>query len=240
MELVEQRRVGRQMRLDHAACLLVSRVAREHAVTLQRAACIRVGHEDGSPRGIEQDGIHRLGPEPRNSEHLPAQGRERHPAHAAHASAETRQQPPAEGLQPSCFDPIGSRRADDRGESGLAHGGDAIGTEEPPRAQRGHRASGVRPRRVLGEHGADRDLVRRPSRPPVLRPKAPLERHVQPQQLRLHRIRRRPRNSTPFFQCRGERPRDLSEGATPPRAPRPGTPHRSPILAMRSRSRTAA
>ena len=78
----------------------------------------------------------------------------------------------------------------------------AAGTEQAPRAQRRHRAGGVRPGSVLGEHGSDRHLVRCPAGPPALGAEAAFESPVQPKEPRLGRIRRWTGETAPSLQRR--------------------------------------
>jgi hypothetical protein len=197
VELVEQGGVRGQMCLDAPTRLLVADVVGQKAVTREHPSHVRVGDEQGATCGVEQDGIHRLGAESGDRQHLPAKRKQRRAAHAVETSAEALEQPSGEGLQPSSFEPIGSGGADRFGQLTLPQRHDAIGTEQTARAQRGHPPGRVRPRRVLDQHGAHRHLVRRASRPPMLRPEAPLQSHVEPQQACLRRIRRWPRDLPP-------------------------------------------
>lgn len=93
------------MRLHEAAHLLVAGVGGHEAMTGEDPSRVRVGHEDRTARGVEQDRVHRLGAEPVDRQHLAAQGQQRSAAHAGEAPAEALEQPAGEGGQPPGLDP---------------------------------------------------------------------------------------------------------------------------------------
>jgi hypothetical protein len=185
------------MSLEERACVLVSRAVGEKAVDREQAARVRVGDEHRTARRVQQDRVHGLGAEPDDRQHLPAQGDEGRAAHAAEAAAEPLDQPAREGLESPRLQPIRPRRANHLRQLLFGERGQALGTQKPASPQRGHRASGARPRGVLGQDGAHRDLVRSARRPPALRPEAARERDVEPQQPRFRGIYRRPRDLAP-------------------------------------------
>jgi hypothetical protein len=191
------------MSLDERAGVLVAGSFGEESVDGQQAARVRVGDEHRAARRVQQDRVHGLGTEPDDRQHLPAQGEERRAAHAFEAAAEALEEPPRERLQSARLEPIGPRGPDHLGQLAFGERGETLGTQQPARAQRGDRAGGARPRGVLGEDGADRDFKWSTGRPPALRPEAPRERHVEPQEPRLRGIRRRPRYLAPPEDCWG-------------------------------------
>src|SRR5262249_4069401 len=154
-------------------------VAREHTPR------VGVGHEDRTVRAVEEDRVHRLGPETRYAEELAAKLRERRAPQAGEAPIESSEEPACEVAQPSRLQAEGPCAANDARELRFPDG------EEPPRLEQAFRSeggdgpAGVRPRRVLSEHGADRDLVPAPARPPALRTERAEERHVHAQEPRF-------------------------------------------------------
>lgn len=198
VEFAEQGGIGGQMGLDEATRLLVAGGVGYEAVTSEKRPRGRVGDKDRAAGGEEQDRVHRFRAEPGNRQHLPPECRQRRPAHAVEAAAEALDQPSGEDLEPPGLDPRRSGNADDRGQLGVGERGEAVRAEQTARPQGRLRVRGIRPRRVPGEHGPHRHLVRRPNQhggPDTAEP--PLQRHVEPQQPRLRRIRRRPRNLSP-------------------------------------------
>jgi len=221
-EFVEERGIRGQMRLDEATRLLVAGLEGYEALTREDLPHMRVGDEDRTAGGVKQDRVHRFGAETGDRQHLPPQCRQRRAAHAVEAPPEAIEEPSREGPKLPGLDPRRAADADDRGQLGFGERGEAIRAEQAARAQRRHRARGVRPRRAPGEHGPHRRLVRRPNqhggpdmapkpptlgaprqsrsaqrRPPRPRPEPPLQRHVEAQQPRLRGIGRRPRNLSP-------------------------------------------
>jgi hypothetical protein len=219
MVLVEQGRIGRQMRLEERASLLVSGGARNEAMTREHAARVRVRDEDGAIGRVEQDRVHRLGPEPTHLEQLTAELDEGRPPHTLESSAEAGDEPSGEGLESPRLHVVGPGRPDDRGELGLRRGVDAAGRQPGLRSERTHGPGGVRPGGMLREDGADGDLERRPARPPALRTEPALEGEIEPEQPRLDRIAGWPGDLPP--------PRESEEGVTPVR---PGAPLAPPDI----------
>jgi hypothetical protein len=197
VKLVEERRVRRQMGLEQPAGLFVPHAARQHAVTRQHAADVRVRHEHGAPGGVEQDRVHGLGSEPGHHQQLATQRYQRRQTQPGEPSTEPPQEPSCERVKPPRLHAMEASGPDHFRERAVADTGEAMRTEQPPPTQRRHGARRGRPGRMLGQHRADGDLIGRAPRPPVLRPEAPLERDIGPQQLRLDRIRRRSRNPSP-------------------------------------------
>ena len=185
------------MSLEERPRVLVAGAVGQKAVTREQPSRVRVGHEHGAARRVQEDRVHGLGAEPDNREHLPPEGNEWRAAQGGEAPAEPLEEPAGEPLKSPRLEPIRPGGADHLGQLGLGERGKALGTEQTARAQRGHRAGGVRPRGVLGQDGSDRHLVGRPGRPPVLRPEPVPERDVEAQQPCLRGIRRRPRNLPP-------------------------------------------
>jgi hypothetical protein len=185
------------MRLDEPSRVLVSGASRDELVAREHAPGVGVRHEDRAAGRVKQDRVHGLGAEAGDRQHLAAERQERGAAHAVEAPGEAAEQPAGERLEPARLQAIGAGGADDLAQLALADGGDAVATQQAARAQGGHGAGRLARVRVLGEHGAHRDLVRGAGGPPALRPEAPLERRVEPQQPRLRRIGRRARNLTP-------------------------------------------
>jgi hypothetical protein len=185
------------MSLEERSRLLVAGPVGEKAVDREQAARVRVGDEYRTARRVQQDRVHGLGAEPDDRQHLPAQDEERRAAHAAEAAAEPLEQPARERLEPSRLESIGAGGPDQLGQRAFGERGEALGTEQPARAQRRHRAGGARPRGVLSQDGSHGDLVRSARRPPTLRPEPASQRDVEPQEPRLRRIHRRPRDLAP-------------------------------------------
>ena len=204
MQLVEERGIRRQMRLQECARRLVPGARRDQPVARQHASRIGVGHEDGTARRIQQDRVDGLGTEARHGAELGAQGREGRPTDPVEPPAEPREEPACEVTETARLQPVGARAADDAGKRGLRHGEEPARIEEPARAQRRDGTRRVRPRRVLREHGPGGDLVRAAARPPALRAEAAQEASVQAQQSRLDRITRWAGNPAPTRRASGD------------------------------------
>jgi hypothetical protein len=185
------------MSLEERSRLLVAGPVGEKAVDREQAARVRVGDEYRTARSVQQDRVDGLGAEPDDRQHLPAQGEERRAAHAAEAAAEPLEQPARERLEPPRLESIGAGGPDQLGQLAFGERVNALGTQQPARAQRRHRAGGARPRGVLSQDGPHRNLVRSARRPPALRPEPARERDVEPQEPRPRGIHRRPRDFSP-------------------------------------------
>src|SRR5207247_2140944 len=167
VQLVEERRIGRQVRLHELARGLVVRGPRQQPVTRQDAARVGIRDEDGATGGVEQDRVDRFRPEPGHGQQLAAHGAERRATHPLEASAEAREQPRREAAQAPGLEPVRSRRSDRFRDHALRSGGERARGQQSPRAQGGHGAGGLAPRGVLREDGARRDLERAAPRPPA-------------------------------------------------------------------------
>jgi hypothetical protein len=211
--LVEQDRIARQMRLEELPCLLVAGPTGNQAVAREHPADVGVSHEDRTTGRVEQDRVHRLGPEPTHLEQRPAELDERGDPHAPESSPETGEEPSREGLEPLRLHPIGPGGADDRGELGPGRSGKAAGRQQGVRSESGHGPGGIRPCGVLREHGAHGDLERRPSRPPALGTEPALQREVEPEEPGLDQIGWWPWDSVP--------PRAAGPGSRAARPPGP-------------------
>jgi hypothetical protein len=185
------------MSLEKVARVLVAGAVGQQSVAREQPARVGVGHEHRPARRVQQDGVDGFGTESSDPEHLAPERGERRAAHALEATAETLQQPAGEGLEPARHEPVRAGGADDLGQLGLFERGQALGIEQPACAQGRHRVSGVDPGGVLGQDRSHGDLEGRAGRPPALRSVATGQRHVEPQQPRLRRIRRRPRDLSP-------------------------------------------
>ena len=194
MELVEERGVGRQVRLDEGARVLVSGRRRQQALATEDTPRIRIGHEDGPMRGIEQNGVDRLRAKPRHRQELPPQRPEGRSPEAVEAAAEPDEQPFRERTQPTGLQTVRAGGANHVGQLGLRDGHEPLGREQSPLAKRRHRARGARPGGVLGEDRTDCNLEGGAARPPVLRAVSSEQVTIEPQQPGLHRIMRRPGN----------------------------------------------
>ena len=191
VQLGKQGGIGRQMSLHERARLLVAGLCGHEPMASEDAPRVGVGDEDGTVGGVEQDGVGGLGTEPGNGEELASQGAEgRHPQ-AGETSSEALDEPPREGLEPTRLQPVRARGPDHLGEGWLGEGGHAVGSQQAALPEGCDGAGGVRPRGVLGEDGAGRDLVRSTPGPPALGPKAREERDVKTEQPRLDGIGRR-------------------------------------------------
>jgi hypothetical protein len=186
-----ERGIRRQVRLDERPRLLVRRRAGQEAVTREQASRVRVGHEDRTMGGVDEDRVRRLPAQPRDGQQLASQGAQRRAPQAGEASPEACHEPSCEGLQPRRLEPVRPRRADDVGDCALVHGRHPIGPQQPMPPECFDGPRGVRPRGVLGEDRPDRDLVRRAARPPVLGTEAGQEIDVKPQQAGLDGVQRR-------------------------------------------------
>jgi hypothetical protein len=197
VKLVEERGIRRQVSLEERARVLVAGAVGKQPVDGQHAARVGVGDERGAASGVQQDRVRGLGPEADDPQHLAAEGGQWCPAHAVEAPAEPIEQPARERLESPRLEPIRPGRADDLGQLVFGKRGQALGAEETARAQGADRAGSVHPPGVLGQDRADRHLVRRPRRPPALRPESARERDVETQQPRLDGVRRGPGNLSP-------------------------------------------
>lgn len=191
VKLVEERGIGRQVALHEGPDRLVAGIAGKQAVAGQDPPGIRVGNEHWPAGRVEEDRVDRLGPEARHGEQLAAQRPQGRPPEARPATPEAAEEPAGEALQPAGLEPVGPRGTNNGSQRRFVQRGDPLGLQQPAVAQRGHRARGVRPRRVLREHGPHRDLVRCPARPPALVAEAPEQRGVQAQEPGLDGIARR-------------------------------------------------
>jgi len=87
MELVEERRVAGQMRLEIASERFVADVGGHHPMARKHAARVGVGDENRPVEGIEQDGVGRFGPDAAHPEKLGSQGFKMRPAQPLQAAA---------------------------------------------------------------------------------------------------------------------------------------------------------
>ena len=185
VELVEEIGIGRQVGLEPAASVFVSRARPDQPMPRQDAPRVRVGDEHRPARRVEQDRVGRLGPDTRDREQLGAQRLERHRPHPAEASVHAPENPTRQRPQASGLDARRSGRSNQPRQAAEIHGGQAAGRQQPARAERGNGAGGIDPRGVLGQDRADSDLVRRAAGPPALGPELSPKRRVEPQQPRL-------------------------------------------------------
>jgi hypothetical protein len=63
VEFVEERRIGRQMRVQKRLGLMVVRGSRDQPMPCQDASGVSIGHEEGTAHGIEEDGVNRFRPQ---------------------------------------------------------------------------------------------------------------------------------------------------------------------------------
>jgi hypothetical protein len=197
VELVEERGIGGQVRLEEGAGVLVPAAAGKQAMALEHPARVGVGHEDRPAGRVEQDRVGRLRPQAAETEQLAPQRRQRRPAERAEVAAAACEQPGGELEQPVGLEPVGAGGPDQPRQGGGRAGGQAPGRQQAARAQRGDRPCRSRPGGVLREDRADGDLERRAGRPPVLRAVMGEQAPVEPEQARLDRIAWRPGNPAP-------------------------------------------
>ena len=197
VKFVEQHGIGWQACLEEGARLVVARPSPEQAVAHEHTARVGVRHEDRARSRVQQDRVGRLGPDPRYGEELTAERGQWEAPQRSKGAAEAVEQPPGQGSQAPRLDTRRAGRADGSSNFRLAARGEASRPEEALGAKRGDGTGSVSPDGVLGEHGAHRDLVGGPAGPPALRPEAPLERRVEPQEPRPEPVARRSGGSAP-------------------------------------------
>jgi len=171
--LVEERRVVGEVRHEQGLEGRGVGGGRDDPVTREHPAGVGVDDEDRSARGVEQDGVGGLGPDPGDAQELGPESPHRLAEHPTQVAAVTGGQVIHEGAEaprPGRSEPPGGQAA--HGAWRQASRGTQAGD---------HRLDG-RPRRVLGEEGARHHLERRPRRPPPLRPIAMMERLVEPEE----------------------------------------------------------
>jgi hypothetical protein len=191
VELVEEDRIGGQVRLQERPGLLVAGAGRQQSMTGQDTARVGVGHEHRAPRRVEQDRVGGLRSQPGHAQQLASQRGQRRPSHRPDLAAVTGQQPAGEVQQATRLQAVRPRRAHQRGQRGGLGGGEPTRREQAARAQRGDRAGRPGPGGVLRQDRADRDLERRAGRPPALGPVPAQQRPVEAQQAGLDAIARR-------------------------------------------------
>jgi hypothetical protein len=202
VQLVEQRGVGGQVRLEERPGPLVVRAGRQQPVADQHPTGVGVGREDGTAGRVQEDRVGGLGSQTRHPQQLAPQRSQRRPAHRAELAREARQEPAGEGLQAVGLEPVRPGGAHERGQRGEARGGKPSRPQQAPRAQRPHGAGRARPGGVLGEDRPHGDLERGAGRPPALRAVMPQQRPVQAQQASLERIARWTGDASPRSQHR--------------------------------------
>jgi len=202
VELVEESRIGRQMRFEERPRLLVAGAGPQQPVARQHAARVGVGDEHGTPGGVQQDRVHGLRSQAAYPEQLPAQRTQRRAAHAPEVAAEADQQPPREVEQGPRLEPVGPGGTDQAGQRGVIARGQATRGHQATGAQGADGASGAGPGGVLRQDRPDGHLERRAGRPPALRPVPRQQPPVQPQQAGFDPIARRPGNRAPRGQHR--------------------------------------
>ena len=188
VELVEERRIGRQACLEKRARVLVADAGGNEAMTNEHATGVGVGHEHWPTGGVEKNRVSRLGPQSRDGEQLTAQRAERSPAQPAKVATRARQEPAGEVGQPSGFEPPCAGRADQGAQRRDIGGRQADRLQQAGAAQPGDGPSGAGPRRVLHQDRPDGDLEGRARRPPTLRAMVGEQRAVQAQQACLDAI----------------------------------------------------
>src|SRR5262245_44253660 len=110
--LVEESRIGGQVRLDEGAGGLVIRFRRDQPVATEDAPRGLVGDEDRTPRGVKQDGVDRLRPDPVQLQKIPPEGGQRRAPHLVEAPAKPLEEPAGEDPQTASLLSIRSRRPD--------------------------------------------------------------------------------------------------------------------------------
>jgi hypothetical protein len=200
VELVEQRRIRGQVRLEERSRLLVAGAGRQQAVAREHAPGVGVRDEDGATGGVQQDRVDRFRPQAGHAEQLTAQRPERRPPHAPEVAAEADKEPAREVEQPAGLQPVGPGRANELGHRRVIARGEPTRRQHAARAQRVHGASCAGPGRVLREDRADGDLEGRSRRPPALRSVPGQQPAVETQEARLDPVARRSGNRTPRAQ----------------------------------------
>jgi len=149
---------------------------------------VGIGDEHGPAGRVEQDCVGRLGPETGDLEQAGAERTERHRPHPPQSSVQPIEDPAGQRLEPASLHAVSPGRANDPGEAGHAEGRQPFGRQASAGTERRDRPGCVDPGRVLGEDGANGDLVRRAAGPPALRAVAPAERLVEAQKAGLEAI----------------------------------------------------
>src|SRR5439155_24360033 len=137
VKLVEERGIGRQVRLQPGAGFLVRRVRGNRAVAGQDAPGVRVRDEDGPADGVKQDRVGRFGTEPGDRQQARAQHRKVRLAHPVELPAVPIEQPASQRQKTPGLQPVGAGRPDHARELLLWQGGDALERQESPGAEGG-------------------------------------------------------------------------------------------------------
>ncbi len=161
--LVEERRIGGQVRLDEGADRLVAAVAADQPMPGQHAPRILVDDEHRTPGGVEQDGVGRLRPDAGHPQQILPKGAEGRAPHLLEAPVEALEQPAGEGAQPAGLQAIRSRRPHGAAPTSASVAAASRAGLRRPRARSSRNgARRAAPRGELDQDGAGGDLVRRP------------------------------------------------------------------------------
>ncbi len=132
VELVEERRVAGQVRLDMAPERFVADLGRHDSVAGEHAARVGVGDEDGPPQGIEQDGVGRLWSDASHREKLRSESLERRSAQPLDAAAGPLQEEVCERVKAARLEAPRPRGADEPSQPRERQPAEPPG-REPPR-----------------------------------------------------------------------------------------------------------
>ncbi len=197
LELVEQRRIGRQVRFEEAPRRFVPGGRSQHTLTRERAAYDGIGDEDRAMRGMEQNRNRRLCAETGNGEQRGPQRREWRPAETIEATAVLGDEPPRERLEAPGRRAIHAGGPEHPAEPKLADTVEGASRQEPLATECGDGAHRVRRHRLRAEHDADGDLEGRAAGPRSLGTEPVGQRSIDAQEARLDGIARRPGNPAP-------------------------------------------
>lgn len=175
MILVVQARINRQHVHEEPLDFPVGRPAFQNPVPLENTPGVGIDHEDGFPTGIEQDAVGGLFPDSRNRQQPPARFAKIPGEHPGQVSPEISAQYRKKGFKPPGLDPVAPRRpnhllqvfVDDTVQNGRLKG--PLSLDAPDGLLH------IRPIRVLRQDCPYGHFEGRIPRPPVKRPKAPVQ-----------------------------------------------------------------
>jgi hypothetical protein len=200
--LVEEDRIGGQMRLDEGPGFVVAGPSTDEAVAREHPPRVRVGHEHRTAGRVEKNRVSGLRTEAGHAQQLAPQGGKRLAFEATEPPPEAAEQPAREGFDVTSLHAIRPGRSNQASKLDFRHGRQTGRSQESPAAKLGDGARGTDPRRVLREDRAHGNLERCPGRPPALGTELLGQTPVEPKQPGLDGIAWRPRNPAPASEHR--------------------------------------
>ncbi len=178
VELIEQRRIGRQSLHGKPLHVVIRRTRPDQTVTAEDPLRVGIHHEHGLRACIQQDRVGRLGTDPRQLEQFLPQrsvGPSKHPCSAAAVATDV---PACEAVEPFCLLAIRARWPNEPLKTRRPH------CQQLPWCQGSSLSQAVKgllhmmPRGGLRENGPHHHFKGGFRRPPVLRPKGSREPRV--------------------------------------------------------------